>query len=128
MHEIFRIQKDPERAKALIKAAKQRFIELDNIRNLVSGSRIIEFYYDIIKELILALMYKDGYKTLSHVAMIEYLRVNSSYFGDGDIALIDSLRRKRNDISYYGKTISSSFLFQKEDQIRQLICNFLETL
>jgi hypothetical protein len=126
MHDIYRIQKNQDRAKSLVKAAEQRMSELAKIRNLVSESRIVEFYYDIVKELILGLMYKDGYKTLSHVSMIEYLRANySEYFDDEHIQLIDLLRRKRNDVSYYGKLISSSFLYQKEDKIKLILSKFL---
>ncbi len=78
-------------------------------------------YYEIIKELLTATMYLDGYKTLSHVALIDYFFNHYKELGEKDIKLIDTLRKYRHGIVYYGKKISQDFLTNNEDDIKRII-------
>jgi GTP cyclohydrolase III len=94
---------------------------MNKIRKLVSKERIVEIYYDSAKEVIIAIMYMDGFKTTSHVEMINYLREKYPEIGQVRIALLDELRQKRNAISYYGESIGESFLAQKEEEIKDAI-------
>lgn len=73
MSEIFKVTKDERRAQALKDLAKNRY---KTINELKEPYRIIEEYYEIIKELITAFMYKDGFKTLSHKALVEFAKKN----------------------------------------------------
>jgi len=83
--------------------------------------RIIEEYYEIIKELLTALMYADGYKTLSHTKLIEYFSKNYTELDSFQINLINILRKFRNEIVYYGKKISENFLVNYKDKIEGII-------
>ncbi len=94
--EIFKISKDKEREELL------KIIPTDK------AYTIIEEYYEIIKELLTALMYIDGYKTLSHVK------------------LIDTLRKFRIGIVYYGKRISNEFLVNNDKEIKQIITHLIK--
>ena len=47
-------------------------LEVINLFPRDKNYKIIERYYEIIKELLTALMYLDGYKTLSHKKLIDY--------------------------------------------------------
>ncbi|MBI3190223.1 hypothetical protein HYZ41_00815 [archaeon] len=109
MDEVFKISSDRERAKDLLIMSKER---LDIIKIIPEEKtyKIIEEYYEIIKELLTAIMYVDGYKTLSHVALIEYFSANYKDLENNDIKLIDDMRKYRNSIVYYGKKISHEFL------------------
>ncbi|MBL7148229.1 MAG: hypothetical protein ISS82_05370 [Nanoarchaeota archaeon] len=100
--EIFKITKDKERAKALFDMAKER-LEIINILPKDKPYKIIEEYYEIIKELLTALMYVDGYKTLSHLKLIEYFSKHYEDLDNSQIKIIDTLRKFRNEIVYYGK-------------------------
>lgn len=71
--EIFKISKNIVRAKALKELAQERF---DDIKKETKPYKIIEQYYEVIKELITAIMYLNGFKTLSHKALIFYLEKN----------------------------------------------------
>ena len=88
--EIFRISRNPIRAKALKELALDR---LDDIKNEKKPYKIIGEYYEIIKELITALMYSNGLKTLSHKALIYYLEKNYKEFTKQEIILADDLRK-----------------------------------
>jgi len=116
--EIFRITKSPIRAKSLIEMARERFSDID--KNLKTY-KIIEEYYEIIKELITAIMYSNGFKTLSHKMLIVYLERTSKDFDKSEIILIDELRRLRNDIVYYGQKIEKEFLINNKKEITFII-------
>lgn len=118
--EIFKISKDKERAKNLFLQALERLSDT----NLIPEERtyrFIEDYYEIIKEMITAVMYLDGYKTLSHVALIEYMNKNYKKFEDKEIRLIDTLRKYRHGIVYYGEKISKTFLVNYQSTIIKII-------
>lgn len=123
--EIFRISQSPIRAKALKEMAEERLMD---IKNEKKPYKIIEEYYEIIKELITALMYSDGLKTLSHKALIYYLEKNYKEFTKQEIILANDLRKLRNDIIYYGKNVSEDFLINYEYQIKLIIKKLIKIL
>jgi len=118
--DIFRITKDKERAGDLFVMAKER---LGMIKTIPEDKtyKIIEEYYEIIKELLTALMYADGYKTLSHIKLIAYFSEHYKELEHSQIKLIDTLRKFRNDIVYYGKKISHNFLINHKRGIENII-------
>ena len=117
MNEIFKITKDEKRANALIEMARNRYKNM----NFKEPYRIIEEYYEIIKELITSFMYKQGWKTLSHKSLIEFASENIKILSSIEISLIDELRIKRNNIVYYGEQVSLDFLRSRETTIRSII-------
>ena len=118
--DVFRISPDFPRAKDLIAIAKDR-IEIIKILPKDKVYKIIEEYYEIILELITAIMYCDGYKTLSHKSAIEYLSGKYNEVNEKQIGLIDSLRKSRHGIVYYGKMITKEFLINNEADIKKVI-------
>ena len=114
MDEIFKITKDERRANALKEMAKNRFA---NMSSLKEPYRIIEEYYEIIKELLTSSMYLQGFKTLSHKALIEYSAKNIMSLSTQDMNLIDELRIKRNNIVYYGEQNKSLCLCEKYQNV-----------
>ena len=122
MNDIFKITKDEKRANALIEMAKDRYKNM----NFKEPYRTIEEYYEIIKELVTSFMYKQGWKTLSHKALIEFAAENIKNLSPNEISLIDELRVKRNNIVYYGEKISLEFLESRENTIRKIIDKLLK--
>jgi len=118
--EIFKITKDVDRAKDLLEMAEER-LELIEIIPKERAYKIIEEYYEIIKELLTAVMYLDGYKTLSHLKLIEYFSSNYKLLNETQIKLIDTLRKFRIGIVYYGRKISKDFLINNEEEIAKII-------
>lgn len=70
-------------------------------------------------------MYKSVFKTLSHKALIEFARDNIKFLTSSDISLIDELRVKRNNIVYYGETITREFLKTREESIKKIVNKLL---
>jgi len=117
--DIFRISKNQVRAKSLLVMAKER---LEDIKRETKTYKIIEEYYEIIKEVNTSLMYLDGFKTLSHKLLIEYLFKNYGKFFNGEeFGLMDELRVLRNNILYYGQKVEPIFLKNKEQKIKIII-------
>ncbi len=120
MDEIFRITPDRERAADLFEMAKER-IELVKLIPKGMAYRIVEEYYEIAKELLTAIMYIDGHKTLSHVKLIEYFSLHYKGLDDQQLRLIDDLRKQRHGIVYYGKKVRQEFLINHEEEIKKTI-------
>lgn len=76
MEDVFKISKDKTRAQDLYSMAKERLKDIIPVIPKDKSYKIIEEYYEIFVQLITSLMYSDGYKTLSHVSLIEYLSGN----------------------------------------------------
>lgn len=76
---------------------------------------VISDYYEIIKELATAFLLIDGYKTLSHRDLIDYLKNNCKEITTSEILLLDNLRILRNRITYEGFRIPRDYLASKED-------------
>ncbi len=122
MTEIFKISKDERRANALKDMSKER---LKDISDLKAAYRILEEYYEIIKELLTSAMYKQGWKTLSHKSLVEFAAKNIKTLTAQEIQLIDDLRIKRNSIVYYGEKVSEDFLKSREPFIKNIIQKLL---
>jgi len=123
MEEIFKITKDERRARALKDMAQDRFSKMSSLKE---PYRIIEEYYKIIKELLTSFMYLQGFKTLSHKALVEYSAKNIKSLSNPEITLIDELRIKRNNIVYYGEQVTLDFLKSREKSIKEIINKLIE--
>ena len=100
--------KDAARAKNLIAETKNRKRFLESISKMKDNATyIVENVYDIIRELIEAKMSMDGYKSYSHEATVAYL--TRLGFHESEVVFIDELRKIRNRIKYYGKSIDFDY-------------------
>jgi hypothetical protein len=82
---------------------------------------IISDYYEIIKELITSLLLLDGFKTLSHKDLLEYLKINYNEFNEFDILILNNLRMLRNRVAYEGYSMEVSYLDKNENNFKLLI-------
>jgi uncharacterized protein len=106
---------DFSRANYLIQETKKSFVSLKLIKESVkisenTANSIIKLSYDIIMEIIRAIMLKRGYKAIgngAHEAEVSYLRIIG--FNDKDIEFAGQLRYSRNSITYYGKMLDKEY-------------------
>lgn len=87
----------------------------------------VEAYYDIIKELLFAHIYKNGYNCTNHLCLIAYLKEKIKDF-DFEIQKIDELRKVRNEINYRGLTIKKDYLERNELEFKNIIKRLKEEL
>ncbi len=86
-----------------------------------------EAYYDIIKELIFAHLYRNGYDSANHLCLIAYLREMMPDFGF-ETDKIDELRRVRNNMNYKGLIVEKDYLRKNEREFRHIITELKERL
>ena len=87
----------------------------------------VEAYYDIIKELIFAHLYKNGYNCTNHLCLIAYLKEKIKDF-DFETQKIDELRKVRNEINYRGLIIKKDYLERNELEFKNIIKRLKEEL
>lgn len=117
---ITETQTDEERANQMLQMANLR-LELWNKK--VDEKFIalkVEAYYNIIKELIFAHIYKNGYNCTNHLCLIAYLKEKIHDF-DFEIQKIDELRKVRNEINYRGLTVKKDYLKRNELEFKNII-------
>ncbi len=71
-------------------------------------------------------MYIEGYKTLSHISALEYLSKNYNILSDNQLHVIDTSRKFRYGIVYYGKKISGEYLINNENEIKMIINSLIK--
>jgi len=120
--EIFRITKDKVRARNIYETAIERY-GLVRIIPKDKTFKFVEEYYECIKELLTSIMYLDGFKTLSHIKLIEYFSHNYKVLNQSEIRLIDELRRIRHGIMYYGEKVKEDFVTNHEQKINEVLKN-----
>lgn len=128
MGELIRTTPDRERARSLLSMVSTRLMTINLLKRESPSSfssKIVEEYYESVLELITALMSAEGYKTRSdipgsHIASIGYLREMHG-FPEKDVTLIDTLRKKRSGVKYYGAKVSPVFVKESERDIIEII-------
>jgi len=119
--ELIKITPDKERAKNLLKMISliEERVKIQDKAKM--ASLILSDYYEIIKELITAVLLIDGYKTLSHKDLVDYVKENYKNFSQQEIAVLDNLRVLRNKIAYEGYQIENSYLSRNEPLFKTII-------
>lgn len=108
-------QPDLSRAKFLIDETDKSFTSLNLfVQNVKitenTANTIVKLSYDIIMELIRAIMLKQGFKAIgnwAHESEVSYLRKIG--LKENDIWFVDQLRYSRNSINYYGKILDKEY-------------------
>jgi hypothetical protein len=109
----------PARAKDLLNETAKRYAFLKTIQDKEEfANYLTENAYDVIRELIEAKLYLDGYKSGSHEATISYLKEIG--YSDTDVIFLDTVRNVRNGIKYYGEISSLNFSHQVLDFLEKI--------
>jgi len=119
--DLIKITPDIERVRNILEMIGLIEQRIKTQNKEIMASLIIADYYEIIKELITAVLLTDGFKTLSHKELIEYIKTNYREFSESEISLLDTLRVLRNRISYEGFKINISYLKRNEPEFKSII-------
>ena len=119
--DLVKVTPDKEKAKSILKMVcliEERIKVQDREK---MAALIITDYYEIIKELLTAILLIDGYKTLSHKDLIDYVKENYSEFTKHEIYTLNDLRILRNRVTYEGFFVESSYLKRNENFFKEII-------
>lgn len=117
---VLKVSPDKEKAKNLFKMIQSILERIENTDKKKFTSLIVSDYYEVIKELITAILIAEGIKTLSHKRLIEETR-EFKEINEWEYYLMDEFRIVRNKINYDGFFIEYDFLERKEKNIKLLI-------
>jgi len=85
-----------------------------------TASLITEDYYEIIKELLTALLLKNGFKANNHECLISFLKVNYPDL-EYETGIIHELKNIRNRISYDGIFVEKQYLVSNKLEFEHII-------
>lgn len=100
-------------------AKRRKYIESQKA-DKETVSFIIEGYYEIIKELLIALLLKNGLKSKNHQCLISYFYKNFPDY-ESEAHLISQMCYLRNRLNYYGEIIDLSFYDKNKEDIIKTI-------
>tara|TARA_Y100000310_G_C20580410_1_gene762689 strand:- start:191 stop:592 length:402 start_codon:yes stop_codon:yes gene_type:complete len=125
---IIKITPDKEKAESILRMCEHRETTMKHIRGVGFPTIIAENYYEIIKELITALLLIEGIKTIGEYAHKELIQKLLEYdaFKIDEIKIIDDLRIRRNKSSYEGKPFEKIYLENHEEQLIEIITKLKE--
>ena len=119
--EIFKIIKYTTRAKDIIRYAKDRVNLIKRYYEEERRYKVVEEAYESIKESLTSIMFIDGYKTLSHVKLIEYFNETYKILSSSEMRLLNTLRKARHGIVYYGEKVTQDFLDNNYQEISKIV-------
>lgn len=128
---LVRINPSKERAKSILSTVDSTLSMVGQIDLHQFPTNLTKEYYDVIRELIGAVLLLDGYKTVgggSHRRLIKYLGDNYKQFDSDELILMNSLRRTRNRISYEGFKVREDYLKRKMAIIQIIIDKLKEII
>lgn len=120
-HYIKKVERDPAKIQALVKAADARCIHLSS-QSVTSKnvSFITEGYYEVIKELLSALLLSHGMRSSNHQCLISFFAKMYMQY-EADAHFIVRLSFLRNRLNYYGELIDLAFYEQHKEDIDKVI-------
>jgi len=118
---IRKITPDKEKIQSILDTAikRKKYVESQKADN-ETVSFIIEGYYEIIKELLIALLLKNGMKSKNHQCMISYFYRNYQDY-EFEARLISQMCYLRNRLNYYGEIIDLAFYDKNKENILKTI-------
>ncbi len=115
------IETDKERMHSIVHAALHRLEFVKTIQvSERNSSYVVENYYEVIKELLVALLLKKNLKSTNHQCLISYFYKNyPQYEYEANVMLKMSYLRNRLD--YYGEPIELDFYKKYKNDFMKII-------
>lgn len=125
---IREISIDNNKIRSILKSVEKRQMMIDKIEDDKEAvSFVVENYYEIIKELLVALLLSKGLKSSNHQCLISYFYNNYPEL-ESYAHLIADMCYLRNKLEYYGELIDYSFYEKNKDKIKKIILKLKELL
>jgi len=125
---IRKVSVDNQRINSIILSAKSRLKLVKSFKvSEETVSFIVENYYEVIKELLIAYLLKDGLRSKNHQCMITYF-YNKNPSLRKEALFISQMSYFRNRLCYYGDKVPSEFYVDNKVEIENIISNLMELL
>jgi hypothetical protein len=115
------VEPDLQRIRSIIGKAEFRLIIVKKIEKIKQNiSFIVEGYYEVIKELLVAYLLKNGLKSGNHQCLISYFYKQNPNL-ENEAKLISQMSFFRNRLDYYGEDIPEEFFYKNKDEFERII-------
>ena len=109
-----RISSLQEKARLRLKRAKNTEVTEETV------SFVVEDYYEVIKEFLVAYLLKNGLKSGNHQCLISYFYKKHPDY-EHEALLIAQMSFFRNRLDYYGESIPLSFYKKNKEEFLKII-------
>ena len=118
---IRRVEVDKARINSIVKKAIQRLNRAKDTKvNLETVSFVVEDYYEVIKELLVAYLLKNGLRSKNHQCLISFFyKENPNH--EKEAYLISQMSFFRNRLNYYGEDIPMEFYQRNKEDFDGII-------
>lgn len=115
------VQLDPNKIQSILKVVRARLKTVRQIqKDEETTTIIVTDYYEVIKELLTALLLKNGLKSDNHECLISFFKKQYPKY-EYEAHTIHQLKNIRNRINYDGLFVDSSYLLQNELEFTHII-------
>lgn len=112
---------DHEKIASIIETAESRLRYIKQTKvNKNNVSFVVEGYYEVIKELLVALLLSHGLRSKNHQCLISFL-YNKFEGHDVEVNLISQMSFLRNRLDYYGENIDLGFYEKNKNEFGKII-------
>lgn len=101
-------------AESRLKYVKRSKVDEENV------SFVVEGHYEIIKELLVALLLVNGLRSKNHQCLISYFYKNYPQY-EGEVHLISQMSYLRNRLEYYGEKIDFGFYDKNKNEFDKIV-------
>lgn len=115
-----RVEKDDWRVDTIIKMAKLRLEKIKMYRAIDEVSFIVEDYYEVIKELLVAYMLRGGLRARNHQCLISYFAMKNSGY-EREAHTILQMSYFRNRLDYYGESVPVKFYEMNKGEFKRIV-------
>jgi len=116
---IYSVEVDLDRVNSLLKMAHIELDIIDSIElNSLSASKIAKDYYDVMKDLLIALLLSKGLKSKNHECLLSYFAHNYNY--DFELQILRELKFIRNRISYDGFFVDEDYVSKNKLEFKHM--------
>jgi uncharacterized protein (UPF0332 family) len=115
------VEVDEEKIASLKETASSRLKYINSVPVTSDNvSFIVEGFYEVIKELLTALLLSKGLRSRNHQCLISYFYHSFPEY-EAEVYLVSQMNYLRNRLNYYGNSIEFEFYEKNKDEFMVII-------
>ena len=124
---IRKVEVDSSRISSIIESANKRYDFVKSINvNDSNISFVFEGYYEVIKELLIALMLSKGMRSKNHQCLFTFFAKEYNY--DAEVSVIKQMNYLRNRLGYYGELVDGNYFKENYKSFEEIVGLLLKLL
>ncbi|MBI4983112.1 hypothetical protein HZC32_00505 [Candidatus Woesearchaeota archaeon] len=118
---VRKVQSDPARISSIVETANERWNFVRELKVTEKNvSFIFEQHYEIIKELLVALMLKKGLRSGNHQYLFTFFNREYSQY-EAEVNTITQMSLLRNRLDYYGEKVDYAYFKENYKSFEEII-------